>query len=77
MWDFAADVCGGYRGRFDEQMNWLQILGLILLLMPFIGLLTFEFIVDWKETLFAIGFTLAVLGTIFLGAFIFLLGGKL
>lgn len=33
-------------------MNWLQILGLILLLMPFIGLLTFAFIVDWKETLF-------------------------
>ena len=58
-------------------MTFLQILGLILMLLPFIGLLIFAFIVDWKETLFAIGFTLGVLGMIFLGAFLFLLGGKL
>lgn len=70
MWDFAAYVCGGYCGGFDEQMTFLQILGLILLLLPFIVLLTFAFIVDWKEALFALGFTLAVLGTMFLGAFL-------
>ena len=51
-------------------MTFLQILGLILMLLPFIGLLTFAFIVDWKETLFAVGFTLAVLGMMFLGAFL-------
>ena len=62
MWDFAAHVCGGYCGGFNEQMTFLQILGLILLLLPFI--------VDWKEALFALGFTLAVLGTMFLGAFL-------
>ena len=70
MWDFAAHVCGGYCGGFDEQMTFLQIFGLILLLLPFIGLLTFALIVDWKETLFAVGFTLAVLGMMFLGAFL-------
>lgn len=58
-------------------MTWLQILGLILMLLPFIGLLTFGFIVDWKTTFLALGITLAILGTIFLGAFIFSLGGKL
>ena len=71
MWDFAADVCGGYRGGFDEQMTWLQIFGLILILLPLAGILIQAFIADWRGTLFA----LAIAGMIILGTF--LLGGKL
>lgn len=52
-------------------MTWLQILGLILLLMPLVGILILEFIVDWRGTLFV----LAMVGMMFLGAF--LLRGKL
>ena len=70
MWAFAADIFGGHCGGFDEQMTWLQILGLILMLLPFIGLLTFAFIVDWKETLFALVCTLVMMGMILLGAFL-------
>ena len=66
MWDFAAHVCGGYCGGFDEQMTFLQILGLILLLMPLVGILILSFIVDWRGTLF----DLAMVGMIFLGAFL-------
>lgn len=51
-------------------MTWLQIFRWILVLLPFIGLLIFEFIVDWKVTLFALGGTLAVIGTMFLWAFL-------
>lgn len=69
MWDFAAHVCGGYCGGFDEQMTFLQILGLILLLMPLVGILILSFITDWRGTLF----DLAIVGMIFLGAC--LLGG--
>ena len=52
-------------------MTWLQILELILLLIPFIGIVTLAFIVDWRGTLFI----LAMVGMMFLGAF--LLRGKL
>lgn len=52
-------------------MIWLQILGLILLLMPLVGILILELIVDWRGTLF----NLAIVGMMFLGAF--LLRGKL
>mgnify|MGYP007043623222 CR=1 FL=1 len=52
-------------------MTWLQILGLILMILPLVGVLIFGFIMDWKGALFA----LAVLGIIFLGGF--LLGGGL
>jgi len=52
-------------------MTFLQILGLILLLMPLVGILILSFIVDWRGTLF----TLAMVGMMFLGAF--LLRGKL
>lgn len=69
MWDFAAHVCGGYCGGFDEQMTFLQILGLILLLMPLVGILILSFIADWRGTLF----DLAIVVMIFLGAC--LLGG--
>lgn len=71
MWDFAAHVCGGYCGGFEEQMMFLQILGLILLLLPLAGILILAFTVDWRGTLFA----LAMVGMMFLGAF--LLRGKL
>lgn len=71
MWDFAAHVCGGYCGGFDEQMTFLQILGLILLLMPLVGILILSFIADWRGTLF----DLAIVGMIFLG--VCLLGGAL
>jgi hypothetical protein len=43
-------------------MTFLQILGLILLLLPFIVLLTFAFIVDWKEALFCPGVYLGCIG---------------
>nr|DAH40980.1 MAG TPA: hypothetical protein [Bacteriophage sp.] len=52
-------------------MTFLQILGLILLFMPLVGILILAFIVDWRGTLF----TLAMVGMMFLGAF--LLRGKL
>jgi hypothetical protein len=45
-------------------MTFLQILGLILLLMPLVGILILAFITDWRGTLFA----LAMVGMIFLGA---------
>ena len=71
MWDFAADVCCGYRGGFDEQMTWLQILGSILILLPLAGILIPAFIADCRGTLFA----LAMAGMIILWTF--LLGAKL
>ena len=52
-------------------MTFLQILGLILILLPLAGILILAFIVDWRGTLF----TLAIVGIMFLGAF--LLRGKL
>lgn len=52
-------------------MTLLQILGLILLLLPLAGILILAFITDWRGTLFI----LAMVGMIFLGAF--LLRGKL
>lgn len=52
-------------------MTWLQILGLILMLLPIVSIVTLAFIVDWRGTLF----TLAMVGMMFLGAF--LLRGKL
>ena len=70
MRNFAADVCDGNCGGFDEQMTFLQILGLILMLLPIVALLTFEFIADWKATLFALVCTLVMMGMILLGAFL-------
>lgn len=67
MWDFAAHVCGGYCGGFDEKMTFLQILGSVLMLIPLVGLLILAFITDWRGTLF----TLAMVGMLFLGAFLF------
>lgn len=52
-------------------MTWLQILGLILFLLPVVSMLILAFIADWLGTLF----TLAMVGMMFLGAF--LLRGKL
>jgi hypothetical protein len=52
-------------------MIWLQILGLILLLLPVVSIVILCFIVEWRGTLF----TLAMMGMMFLGAF--LLRGKL
>mgnify|MGYP000172332225 CR=1 FL=1 len=52
-------------------MIWLQILGWILMLLPLAGILILAFAVDWRGTLF----TLAMVGMMFLGAF--LLRGKL
>jgi hypothetical protein len=52
-------------------MTFLQILGLILMLLPLAGILILAFTVDWRGTLF----TLAMVGMMFLGAF--LLRGKL
>ena len=71
MWDFAAHVCGGYCGGFDEQMTFLQILGWIFMLLPLAGILILSFIADWRGTLF----DLAMVGMMLLGAF--LLRGKL
>ena len=47
-------------------MTWLQILGLILMLMPVIGIVILEFIANWRGTLFA----LAMAGIALLGAFL-------
>ena len=47
-------------------MTWLQILGLILMLMPLVGVVILAFIVDWQGTLFS----LAMVGMMFLGAFL-------
>lgn len=52
-------------------MTWLQIFGLILMLMPLVGVAILEFIANWRGTLFA----LAMAGMVLLGAF--LLRGKL
>lgn len=52
-------------------MTLLQILGLILMLLPLVGVLIFGFIMDWKATLFA----LAAVGMMLLGGFLF--GGGL
>lgn len=52
-------------------MTWLQILGLILMLLPLAGILIMAFIADWRGTLFG----LAMAGMVFLGAS--LLRGKL
>jgi hypothetical protein len=52
-------------------MTWLQILGLVLLLFPIASIIALAFIADWRGTLF----TLAMVGMMFLGAF--LLGGGL
>lgn len=52
-------------------MTWLQILGLILMLLPLAGILILAFTADWRGTLFV----LAMVGMIVLGAF--LLEGKL
>ena len=52
-------------------MTWLQILGLILMLLPIVSIVTLEFIANWRGTLFA----LAMVGMMFLG--VFLLRGKL
>ena len=71
MWNFAYSVCD-ISGRGDDgQMIWLQILGWILMLLPLAGILILAFIADWRGTLF----TLAMVGMMFLGAF--LLRGKL
>ena len=64
----VCDISG--RGD-DELMIWLQILGWILMLLPLAGILILAFIADWRGTLF----TLAMVGMMFLGAF--LLRGKL
>ena len=47
-------------------MTWLQILGWIFMLLPLAGILILSFIADWRGTLF----TLAMVGMIFLGAFL-------
>jgi hypothetical protein len=47
-------------------MTFLQILGWILLFMPLVGILILAFIVGWRGTLF----TLAMVGMMFLGAFL-------
>lgn len=47
-------------------MTWLQILGLILLLLPVVSIVILAFIVDWQGTLFS----LAMVGMMFIGAFL-------
>lgn len=71
MWNFAYSVCDISGRGDDELMIWLQILGLILLLLPLAGILILALIADWRGTLFS----LAMVGMMFLGAF--LLRGKL
>ena len=71
MWNFAYSVCDISDRGDDELMIWLQILGWILMLLPLAGILILAFIADWRGTLF----TLAMVGMMFLGAF--LLSGKL
>ena len=71
MWNFAYSVCDLSGRGDDELMIWLQILGWILMLLPLAGILILAFIADWRGTLF----TLAMVGMMFLGAF--LLRGKL
>lgn len=71
MWNFAYSVCDISGRGDDELMIWLQILGWILMLLPLAGILILSFIADWRGTLF----TLAMVGMMFLGAF--LLRGKL
>lgn len=71
MWNFAYSVCDISGRGDDELMIWLQILGWILMLLPLAGILILSFIADWRGTLFA----LAMVGMMFLGAF--LLRGKL
>lgn len=71
MWNFAYSVCDISGRGDDELMIWLQILGWILMLLPLAGILILAFIADWRGTLF----TLAMVGMMFLGAF--LLRGKL
>lgn len=71
MWNFAYSVCDISGRGDDELMIWLQILGWILMLLPLAGILILAFAVDWRGTLF----TLAMVGMMFLGAF--LLRGKL
>ncbi len=52
-------------------MTWLQILGLILMLLPIVSIVTLEFIANCRGTLFALAMAgMALLGT-------FLLRGKL
>jgi hypothetical protein len=53
-------------GEDDELMTWLQILGWIFMLLPLAGILILSFIADWRGTLF----NLAMVGMIFLGAFL-------
>ena len=67
MWNFAYSVCDISDRGDDELMIWLQI----LMLLPLAGILILAFIADWRGTLF----TLAMVGMMFLGAF--LLRGKL
>ena len=71
MWNFAYSVCDISGRGDDELMIWLQILGWILMLLPLAGILILAFIADWRGMLF----TLAMVGMMFLGAF--LLRGKL
>lgn len=71
MWNFAYSVCDISGRGDDELMIWLQILGWILMLLPLAGILILAFIADWRGTLV----TLAMVGMMFLGAF--LLRGKL
>ena len=71
MWNFAYSVCDISGRGDDELMIWLQILGWILMLLPLAGILILSFIADWRGMLF----TLAMVGMMFLGAF--LLRGKL
>ena len=66
MWNFAYSVCDISGRGDDELMIWLQILGWILMLLPLAGILILAFIADWRGTLF----TLAMVGMMFLGAFL-------
>lgn len=47
-------------------MTWLQILGLILLLLPVVGMVIIGFIVEWRGSLLG----LAMAGITLLGAFL-------
>lgn len=71
MRHFAFAVCDLFDRGDDELMTWLQIFGLILMLLPIASTIALAFIADWRGTLFS----LAIVGMMFLGAF--LLRGKL
>ena len=70
MWDFAADVCDSHCGGFDEQMNWIKILGWILLLLSITPILVICFIKSWVGTLVGLG----IAAMIAIGTFLIVFG---